>query len=59
MPKGAQADEEVPFWAGKKTPEAEGSSGVVRPTNWPRSEVAQKSQNFQSSQNGLAYSGKS
>ena len=27
--------------------------------NWPRSEIGQKSQNLESSQNGFAYSGKS
>ena len=30
-----------------------------QPKNWSRSEVGQKSQNVESSQNGLAYSGKS
>jgi hypothetical protein len=32
--------------------------GFVRPKNWSRSEVGQKSQNVESFQNGLAYSGK-
>ena len=36
---------------------AAASAGFVRPKIWPRSEVGQKSQNFESSQNGLAYSG--
>ena len=35
------------------------SGSFVRPKNWSRSEVGQKSQNLESSQNGLAYSGKS
>ena len=38
---------------------AAASGGFVRPKNWSRSEVGQKSQNLESSQNGLAYSGKS
>ena len=35
------------------------SGGFVRPKKWSRLEVGQKSQNLESSQNGLAYSGKS
>ena len=38
---------------------AAASGGFFWPKNWPSSEVGQKSQNLESSQNGLAYSGKS
>ena len=38
---------------------AAASGGFVRPKNGSRSEVGQKGQNLESSQNGLAYSGKS
>ena len=38
---------------------AAASGGFVRPKIWSRSEVGPKNQNVESSQNGLAYSGKS
>ena len=38
---------------------AASSGDLVRPKNWSKSEVCQTSQNFESSQDGLAYRGKS